>query len=438
VRRRGLPWLLLLATGCAYYNGLYNANRLANDARRAEREGRVSEARSLWSRAAVKAESVSARFPRSKFRDDALLLWGTALEQINACTSAVVPLRIATDSSPDDALRREARLALARCRLEMLEPDAAIAVLDEVVDGNDPATRAEALYLRGLAKMMTAGPAAALADLEGTATPDAAFPRAMVVALLVGADSAARILWGHVAGSYGPREARWLEALDTVGRYAPAPAAALVDSLVRRRDLTAGQQARLLLADGIRWLRTDESRSRGRFAAVLAVAGDSVEGRTARAHIGVIEVGHATRADAVPALLDSLNAAMQRGGPPTTIAGRHVNVLSRAAQALASDTLLMNLFVAAEDVRDSLNAPDLAAALFYEVARRAPESVIAPKALLAVASVDPTVADSLVRVVRERYPASVYTRALFGDVGDEYRVVEDSLRALVTAPGRRR
>ena len=42
------PWLLLVgAMACAYYNGLYNANRLVGEAEKAQREGRSGEARSL-------------------------------------------------------------------------------------------------------------------------------------------------------------------------------------------------------------------------------------------------------------------------------------------------------------------------------------------------------------------------------------------------------
>ena len=65
---RGALLAASLLGACAYYNGLYNANRLASDARRAEREGRAGEARSLWAQAAVKAESVATRYPDSKYR----------------------------------------------------------------------------------------------------------------------------------------------------------------------------------------------------------------------------------------------------------------------------------------------------------------------------------------------------------------------------------
>jgi hypothetical protein len=74
---------------------------------------------------------------------------------------------------------------------------------------------------------------------------------------------------------------------------------------------------------------------------------------------------------------------------------------------------------------------DVAAEAFAEVVQRAPESVIAPKALLAQAVLQPQSADSLVALVRQRYPESVYTLALAGSAGDAYRVLEDSLQRVI-------
>ena len=102
--------LLLAAAGCAYYNGLYNAKRLADDARRAAREGRPAEARALWAEAAVKAESVAIRYRRSGYRDDALLLQGLALRESGSCTLALQPLGAVIDSSPDPTLRERGSL----------------------------------------------------------------------------------------------------------------------------------------------------------------------------------------------------------------------------------------------------------------------------------------------------------------------------------------
>ena len=101
-----------MVSGCAYYNGLYNANRLAKDAEQAEREGRESDARSLWAQVAVKAESVVARYPQSKHRDDALLLRGKALRATGDCAQAIEPLTQSLVSSPDSTIRTNSRLLL--------------------------------------------------------------------------------------------------------------------------------------------------------------------------------------------------------------------------------------------------------------------------------------------------------------------------------------
>ena len=41
--------------GCAYYNGMYNANKFAQAAAQSERAGRMDEARDRWRSAATHA-----------------------------------------------------------------------------------------------------------------------------------------------------------------------------------------------------------------------------------------------------------------------------------------------------------------------------------------------------------------------------------------------
>lgn len=53
--------LTVLLGGCICYNGMYNANRLARSAKKAEREGGTFDATSLWGQMATKAESVIVR-----------------------------------------------------------------------------------------------------------------------------------------------------------------------------------------------------------------------------------------------------------------------------------------------------------------------------------------------------------------------------------------
>lgn len=134
--------LLVLAgvvTGCVYYNSLYNAHRLATDAEQAEAEGRSADAGGLWGRVAAKAESVAAKHPASKYRDDAWLLMGRALARLDRCADAAIPLRLAMDSSGHRSMRREARTLLGRCFLALDRLDSATAVWLPLANGPGPA-----------------------------------------------------------------------------------------------------------------------------------------------------------------------------------------------------------------------------------------------------------------------------------------------------------
>jgi hypothetical protein len=96
-------------------------------------------------------------------------------------------------------------------------------------------------------------------------------------------------------------------------------------------------------------------------------------------------------------------------------------------QVLAPDSTEGAAFRAAEIARDSLHAGELATELFLEFARRAPQSVFAPKAIVAALALRPAVADSLVAVLESAYGASPYTRALRGEASATFAIIEDSL-----------
>lgn len=417
--------------GCAYYNGLYNANRLAREARRAERDGRTGEARSLWSQAAVKAESVVARHPRSTWRDDALLLQGVALERLGTCPHAVRPLAIAADSSPERDIRTQARLLLGSCRLQMVEPEAALAALAPVLDEGTAGERGRARLLRGEALLRLGRDTAALEELAASGAPEAAFPRAVALAHLERVPEAVAALETAVPAPFD--EATWLAVLDTVGGASPAAVAGLVDALTSRSDAGLGARLRLWLDDGERWLAAaDTTRAEERLGQVRAAGPDSAAGRSARAYLGLIALARAGEWTEVDPLLDSLDVAVRPGGDAVQIAGRHSRVLSRARDGLGPDGSGLGLFMAAEAVRDSLLNPALAASLFAEVHARFPDTPLGPKALLALVLLRPQSTDSLITVLREQYPASPYTLALLGAGDDAYRALEDSLRRAMT------
>ena len=99
----GLP----LVAGCAYYNRMWSAERLAREARRQEANGLQAQARINWGLAAAKAESVLVRHPRSRWADDALVLQGEALARSGACAAAGDPLERALGAEIGRASCRE-------------------------------------------------------------------------------------------------------------------------------------------------------------------------------------------------------------------------------------------------------------------------------------------------------------------------------------------
>jgi predicted negative regulator of RcsB-dependent stress response len=428
---RRLRWIALLTivAGCAYYNGLYNANQLAKEAHKAESKGRTGEAQSYWAQAAVKAETVAARYPKSKYRDDALLLQGTALAHTNLCIEAIAPLRLAEDSSPDPSIQRKARLQLGECFLTLGSPDSARRVLTPLVTAKNAASRNAALLVRGRAFLALGAPAAALEDLSRTDDRAAAFPRARAL-LALGRDSAAvAVLTARAPGPYD--ETAWSAILDTLGAADPAAASRVARVLAARTDLSDGARARLELADGRRWLAAgDVLRAADAFRAAASQAADSIEGHDADGYLVVLRLRALRSPDSVHVLSRDLQHV--RAGVSIDVD----TIVSPAATAVArldhdmTDTsadATLDYFRTTEVLRDSLAAPHLAEGLFLWLAQHRPRSLLAPKALLAAAALRPAIAESVGTALEAEYPRSVYTLALHGEGAARYRVVEDSL-----------
>ncbi len=403
-RTAGFLAVVVLSLGCAYYNGLYNANRLARDAARAQREGRGGESRSLWEEAAAKAESVSIRYPRSRYRDDAWFLQGRALAQADRCGAAVTPLTLAMDSSQDAATRRDARLLLGQCRVRLEAPSSARSLLDPLLADPDPAVAREARVWRARASLAQADYAAALADLGDIPDGEAAMDRATAQIGLGHAGDAAGTLMRAAPGAYDER--RWPAVLDALGTADREAASALVDSLVTRANLTPGQHARLMLADAARWRPGDTNRERARLLAARAAAPDSTDGQVAAAYLVLVDLRASRDAEDVPLIVQRLNA-LEGANIAAGLVGAVIPVLQHVIEPGWMDRSDAARFLAIERVRD-LGAGLLAAALFRELQRTWPDSPLAPKALLASALLDPDGADAVLALAASRYPDSPY------------------------------
>ncbi len=410
--------------GCSYYNGMWSAQRLARDARRMEARGQMAEARSSWSRAAVKAESMLVHHPHSRWVDEALVLQAEGLARSGSCAAAARPLTRALQVA-NDALRERAALAAAECAMRAGEAGAAERLLVPLLESADRPRRSGAAYLAGRVALDRGDAMTAAERFARSERPEAAPAQIRALVAAGRSDRAVRLM--DSLARRDRDESRWTDALDDLGREAGAATAADgLDKLIARGRLGVGAQARLLIADGDR-LRTARltGRAAARYAQVTALVPDSVEGGRARVRTVLLLAAGASG----PANLDSVSARLSRvtlGLGGTALA--EASELQHQILAMRSDdSSEVVVFHAAELARDTLAAPALAAALFLRFADRFPSSLFAPKALIAAGQLRPDVLDSVGAVLRTRYADSPYTLVFRGEASPAFQVVEDSL-----------
>jgi len=200
-RRAVLAGVLLapLLSGCVYYNRMWSAERLARQARRAEARGDEGVARTAWSQAAAKAESVHTRHPGSKWADDAWVLHAEGAARGGSCAGARPVIGEALVEAVADDLRERMSLVAAECALALGAPVEAGRQLQPALASHDAGRRSRAAYLAGRAAEAQGDPDGATAwyarSRERAAGP------ARVQSLLAG---------GHVAPA--------LALMDTVAR----------------------------------------------------------------------------------------------------------------------------------------------------------------------------------------------------------------------------
>ena len=424
-------------SGCAYYNGMYNANRYAKQAERSERLGRSGEAADRWRLAELHAESVTVRHPHSRWAPDAMLVRGRALVHLESWNAAIVVLEDAVRVTPPGEQRLEAQLNLGRANLAIRRYPEALRALDSAAQSGVAVRRAQALLDRGRTWMAMGRSAEALEDFRVSEALEARYEQ--VVAALAVSDTVVAVDFADSLVALPFNEGLWLRLLDGMGRAGVAgKAGAIVDRLVVRRDVAGGARARLLLADGDRHaLVGDPSAAAARYRDAARAVPDSEAARIATVRLARMDLRVAVDSASVEQARSRLEQIALLGGTPGQEALDAVRLLRRsdtlAAAVAAPDAFW---FLRAELLRDSLGAGDLASASFAEMAERFPDSPWTPKGLFAAIVGGHPAADSLRGVLRDRYPESPYTRIVSGSGDDPQRfaVLEDSLR-LVLASG---
>lgn len=401
--RRLAPALLLVAvSGCAYFNGIYNAREQEKKADRLARRGEEGAARSAYLESAQKAETVLTRHGKSRWRADALYLAGRGAALGGACEQGVERLRQYLAVRSGDARRRErAELALGVCAFEggrlreareRLAPlrasrDRDIARTSALWDARvsmrlgdtDEAARLLATVESGVAQWELAG--AAVEAGQWVRAESLLTQRAIRGDWREGAVRALDEMWAAGQDSAVLRLARhWSRASTPVGSKVRLHLHMGDLALAAGRDSLAGEHLR-----EAQRLSTDANVDRESASRLLVV--------------------RVAEADSIRRIDEVLRDAQRVSGDTPFY------------QRLASNALLLHLlidragrdafgtgyYLAAEVARDSLRNPRVAHRLFRVVADSVPSSPMAPSALLAAALLLPDSAERYRDRVRAQY-----------------------------------
>ncbi len=435
VRRAPAIAVIVLFAGCAYYNGMYNTNKLAHSAQKAERENRPFEANNLWGQVITRAESVTVRHPRSKYAAQASVIRGLALSRLSQCPQALEPLgQVAL--LPPGRLADDAMLALGRCQIEAGDAASADLAFSRLLNAKDLVIREQARFQHARALRITGHYDQAIPLLR-----DASGPRA-ADELLLSLSGAGRVreadsLTEALLAS-GDSTRMWDSLIVAISRQRPGGAKTLIDRLSAQRAATPAIKARRLYDEGVRLWPVDTTRATARFHQAVEAGANTEGGERARLHLIRTELTRASGVDSLPSIEDSLKILSAHGEMVNAEAAQLEAAVIRVRGATDSGAAGipqgdLRLFLAAELARDTLAAPRVAGELFHRIVVEWPDSPYAPKAVIAGERLDSTWSDSARSLLVERYSASPYLAVLRGEEADGYRALEDSLFAFATA-----
>ncbi len=437
VRRAMLLAIVVSTGGCVYYNGMYNAKRLAREAEKAERQGRRFQAQNYWAQAEIKADSLLRRHPNSSWADDALIIKGTALVKRNACREAVPPLEQVLFSSSDQELVDQANLLIGSCFYKLGEPVAAERYLRTAAASGDSALAATARSLYGSTLNRLGRHQEAINVFAEFIGPEWDWERAVALA---GSGYLGQAL--DLVDSLIARQDTlvvWDTVLAVVARVDLESASALTNRLIDADSVGSQSPARYRWADGRRWVSVDPTRAALRFQ---AAAEDSFALRSdalgARVDWAMMELSQVSTVDELRNVTPVIQPATRGGGANSLRARRLVASIESVAGAVdsmdpAKPNSDLEMFLTAEAARDTLLAPLLAKALFWQLSEGWPTSSYVPKAILAMAVLDAENAATYYQSLLYLYPDSPYLQFLDGVSTPEYRALEDSLRVYAYA-----
>ncbi|MGH7511508.1 MAG: tetratricopeptide repeat protein [Gemmatimonadales bacterium] len=426
----------LLLGGCVYYNGMYNTNRLAKSARKAERDGRPFEAQGFWGQVITRADSLVIRHPQSKYADQASVLRGLALARLNQCPEAVGPLGRLSLVHLSTDFTEEAALALGRCQLQLGDPGLADLAFVRVLNSADSARRREARFRHARALRMNGQYEEALTLMRES--PDPRDHEDVLLALAGTGRTEEALVFADSVLALNDTTFAWDSVVTTIGRRDVRAGSALVGRLGGDPHATPEVRARRLYDDGVRLAEVDSAAAHARFQQAAQLPGPTDAGERARLRLIRASLSASRSLDELSRRSDSLAPlTAQATSPGLEAAALQIQVaeLKRLDDSARADVPLgdLRLFLGAEAARDSLRAPVLAAAMFRRLADEWPSSPYAPKALLAAQQLDPVDPDGTRARLDSLYHDSPYLAVVRGEEAPGYRHLEDSLETFAAA-----
>jgi tetratricopeptide (TPR) repeat protein len=426
---------------CVYFNSYYNASKLFDQGRQDVEHGSQPTGRATLAASIEKAEAIVAANPDSRWADDAVRIIVRARLLREEWEEAVEMSRRLLGYALTRADTAEVAGYLGIARLHLGDPVAADTLLSfSLTVEEDTGRRSLLLYNRALAQARLGHFPQADADLElvSRLRPDWVQPRIERVGLLVdaGYDAAA----ATVLAAIMTRNLTAAEEQAVVGMVmrlaAKSPGTALL-GLDGVESSALSREGRATLVK----FRGDLHEARGEAEQALADYGaawrtaprtaTAVEAQVAAARLAL---ARSTIADEMAPIREMLERLMwQRAGQLPEVMSLWETVVRMEFWV---DMGGLAYFPAAEVARDELRAPRLARTLFLRYAEEEPESVWAPKALLAALELgdldsappagvlDPG-PEELRRRLWEDYRASPYVQAVLGGRGSNGQTYEE-------------
>lgn len=411
-RRLGVLAACVLLAGCAYFNGIYNAHQAEKQADHLMRQGKEGQAEGAYASAAVKAETVLARYPHSRWAPEAVFIAGRGEALSGNCSTALPHLERFLASPAAVGVKKElAVAATGRCYVEGARYSDALTLLV-------PLTTAKDQRVRSAASLWAARAAIALGRTDDAMR-------------YLGSIDASAAQWELIAASLGRQQYQRAESLlvqrvrEGDGRDELASSLRTlwgvgerdaVESLVREFDDSRASPdakgklylslADLEIADG------QDSLARRHLLRAQRLVVDTLVDHRAAARLTLLSLHDEPTLDRVQAIIAS---AVPRTKGALLMQRLQDNLLLLRIFTDRTDYTGASLFLAAEVARDSLRAPALAHSLFLKLVTTMPNTPLAPKALLAAADLVPDSAAVYRAQLQRIWPKSPFTVLVDGN-----------------------